>query len=191
MLLLREHAFMRLNPDLVPDTTVSREQRMSITFKDDCIYEHATARIHFTTYDLRRDQDIINPGTDKNIIAVHSPDEPGNHPWRYACVLGIFHASVRVGNGPETTLAFLWTRFFEVHRPGSASLKRLERLRYVRVATGGPPAFGFVDPAEVIRGVHLISSFEDGFTYNYMSRKPSMAYDTKLNGDWRYYDVDQ
>jgi hypothetical protein len=191
MLHLREHLLVREQPELALQPSLSREQRMSLAFTDNAIYEHATARVHFTTYDLHRDQDVIHSGTDKDVIMIHAPDEPGNHPWRYGRVLGIFHTNIRVRNGPERRVSFLWVRFFETYEAGSASKKRLQRVRYIRVTPDGPPAFGFVDPAHVIRGVHLLPDFEHGYTYAYLNKAPSFAYDTELKGDRKFYEVGQ
>jgi hypothetical protein len=187
---LREYLLVQMQPELALLPSLSREQRMSVLFKDNCLYEHATARVHFTTYDLRRDQDIINPSSDKNTIMIYLPDQPNNHPWAYARVLGIFHTTVRIGTGLDTKTPFLWVRYLETERAGSAAAKRLERVRYVRVAQDGPLAFGFVNPANVIRGVHLLPDFEHGFTYDYLNRQPSFTYDTK-KGDRRFYEVGQ
>lgn len=179
-----------MQPELALLPSLSRKQRMSILFKDNCLYKHATACVHFTMYDLRRDQDIINPSSDKNAIMIYSPDQPYNHPWSYACVLGIFHTMVRIGIGPDTKTPFLWVRYFKTDRAGSAAAKHLERVQYVCVAQDGPPAFGFVNPADVIRGLHLLPDFEHRFTHDYLNRKPSFAYNTK-KGDRRFYKVGQ
>jgi hypothetical protein len=170
----------------------SWEERMTVNFKDSCIYEHATARIHFTTYDLRRDQDVVNPRTDKSAIMVHSPDQVGNHPWCYARVLGIFHTTVSIGRKPETKLPFLWVRWLETHSPGGSAVKRLERIRYVQdsESSDDPPAFGFVDPADIVRGAHLLPAFAHGITRDYLNNQHSLACDTD-RGDYRYYNVGQ
>ncbi|KAI1782269.1 hypothetical protein LXA43DRAFT_906322, partial [Ganoderma leucocontextum] len=58
---------------------------------------------NYTTYDLKRDCDIIHPSTEKADILVYTPgsasiasDVPGSsvYPWTYARVLGIYHANV-------------------------------------------------------------------------------------------------
>lgn len=50
----------------------------------------------YTTYDILRDYDIINPLL-QCFIMLRSPDDsPGQHPYWYAQVLGIYHADVRV-----------------------------------------------------------------------------------------------
>lgn len=67
-----------------------------IKFQHDCIYKHAFLHINYTTYDVRRDQDIINPRMSKcDIMVLSNEDEyTKNHPFWYARVLGVFHMQV-------------------------------------------------------------------------------------------------
>ena len=101
--------------------------RDKIFFKGDRIYKHSLARFNYTTYDVRRSQDVVNPKTPHCDIMVlaHREDNHNNksdseprHPFWYARVLGIFHANV-VYTGPGMTdymprrLHFLWVQWFE------------------------------------------------------------------------------
>jgi hypothetical protein len=54
-------------------------------------------RINYTTYDVRRSQDIINTTTSRHDVMVLA--DPGDHtaashPFRYARVLGVYHVNV-------------------------------------------------------------------------------------------------
>lgn len=108
------------------------------------------------------------------------------HPFCYARVLGIFHANV-VYNGPGLTdyqprrLEFLWVRWFEViesHQEQNAYT--LDVLRFVPM--NEDEAFGFIDPADVLRSCHLIPDFSEGKLHpdcQAMSRASRDAHDSK------------
>ena len=54
-------------------------------------------RVNYTTYDMRRDQDTINPRTHADVMVLNPGDEESEderHPYWYARVCGIFHANV-------------------------------------------------------------------------------------------------
>ena len=90
------------------------------------MYEHRMVRLHYTTYDVQRDTDILHPHIGElrhgNNIMVLARDEPvGDKPaarrlrfW-YAKVLGAFHVDVTY-EGPglrdwnPRRLDFLWVR---------------------------------------------------------------------------------
>jgi hypothetical protein len=56
---------------------------------------HNTMKINYTTYDVRRAQDTINPNTDRRDIVLLSPEDADlpNHQYSYARVLGIYHVN--------------------------------------------------------------------------------------------------
>lgn len=91
------------------------------------------------------------------------------HPFCYAQVLGIFHANViYVGPGSKDfwppRIDFLWVRWLELLHDRRAALGwdecSLDGVRYLPMAN--EDAFGFVDPALVLRACHVIPSFIDG-----------------------------
>ncbi|KAJ3709518.1 hypothetical protein C8R42DRAFT_561946, partial [Lentinula raphanica] len=87
---LQDHLLGRLKQ--VPydgDYEFSTEQRREVIIANDKIYAVKTLRINFTTYDVRRDYDIINPRSDLCAVMVQSPEasKPEDHPYWYAQVL--------------------------------------------------------------------------------------------------------
>lgn len=84
---------------------------------------------------------------------------------------------------------FLWVRWFgqdSTHKSGFKH-KRLPRIGFVPMEDGG--AFGFLDPAEVIRAVHLMPAYAHGKTSELMG--PSISRQPKDGDeDWQYYYVD-
>ena len=74
----------------------------SLFFNKDTMYHHHIVRFNYTTYDVQRDQDIVNPKTphcyimllvnlDSERAESMSKDE---HPFLYAQVLGAYHVNV-------------------------------------------------------------------------------------------------
>ena len=164
-----------------------------IILHHDRVYEHATASINYTSYDLRREQDILHPSSGKSNILVHTiadaadSSNAGMYPWQYARVLGIYHANVVLpGTATLERIEFFHVRWLEADTsPSGAQARRLERLRFVAHASGA--AFGFVHPSHVIRACHLIPAFHHGRTFEYSP--PSMARD--MAGDWKFHFVNR
>ena len=138
---------------------------------NDRIYNHKTLRINFTTYDMRRDYDIINPSKHANVLAVSPLFDPtlnhteDGHPFVYARVLGIYHAEVIYSstNTPVSrTMEFLFVQWYKRDITYKAGFlhRRLHRLSLC--ASNVEDSFGFLDPDDVIRGCHLIPAFAHG-----------------------------
>ena len=52
----------------------------TITFVKNKIYQHKVMRINYTTYDMRQEQDSLNPQTHANIMVLSQEMEPNAHP---------------------------------------------------------------------------------------------------------------
>lgn len=144
-------------------------------------------RVNYTTYDVRRNQDSINVRAHPDIMMLAPPGEEGAHPFLYARILRIMHANVRF-KGVEHRVDFLWVRWFELDtsRRGGWGKLRLHRLRF---ADGHDErAFGFVNPSDVIRAVHLIPAFHHGQTMDYLDRSIARRPQDE-DQDWKYYYV--
>lgn len=144
----------------------------SIFFNKDTMYRHNIMRINYTTYDVRRGQDTINPRTDHRDVMVLMPldcgEATGLHEYRYARVMGIFHANVIYGGGAGRAadyrprrMEFLWVRWFDVVKDVPSqngwSSAQLDQLSFRRLDREG--AFGFVDPAQVLHACHIMQRF--------------------------------
>ena len=144
-----------------------------IFLKNDRIYQHQLSRFHFTTYDVRRGTDIINPGTSRcNVMLIADTADAADssstaHRFLYARVLGVYHANV-VYTGPgmrgygARRLDFLWVRWYEIIDPVSSGWNKsmLDSVRFPPM--NGSDAFGFVDPKDVIRACHILPNFAKG-----------------------------
>ena len=143
----------------------------SVYLKNDRIYLHKLVRIQYTTYDVRREQDVVNPSTphrDIMLLATTS-DNDVDHPFLYARVLGIYHANVTyTGDGTQSYQArrfeFLWVRWYRYQGQNVRwrDLK-LDILSFPPVTS--EDAFGFVDPGNVLRACHIIPAFSRGKKY--------------------------
>ena len=136
-----------------------------VVVKGGHIYQHQLFRINYTTYDVHRGQDTINPRTDHCDIMLLAPLDSA-HPFLYARVLGIFHMNIiYTGSGSKDYLPrrldFLWVHWFEVvDVPAGWEHAALDSLRFIPMSQDD--AYGFVDPAHVLRGCHLIPAFAGG-----------------------------
>lgn len=96
---------------VAPDTT-------QLYIKEDRLYHHNLMRINYTTYDVRRKQDNINPRTPhRDIMVLGETEHNTDHPYLYGRVLGIFHANVvytasRPLSYRPRRLEFLWVRWY-------------------------------------------------------------------------------
>ena len=157
------------------ETEFTPAQQNSVTFLNNRLYRHKVLRINYTTYDLRRAQDSLNPRTHANVMVLAHEDDPQiSHPYWYARIIGIFHAFVNHRSSPEPVhMDFLWVRWYgrDVgHRTGW-NTKQLHRVGFVD--GNDPQAFGFLDPSLIIRGCHLIPAFDHGRTKDLLP--PSLA----------------
>ncbi|KAG6905478.1 hypothetical protein DXG01_002467 [Tephrocybe rancida] len=165
-----------------------------VVFRQDRIYEHKIMRINYTTYDVRRAEDIIHVDTPQNNIMVLNPNFhvdafQDEHPFWYARVLGIYHSNViYAGEGNKDhqprRLEFLWVRWYWLNEdsPAGWDALRLDSLSFPPVTEGS--SFGFVDPADVIRGCHIIPTFTKGQLNTVTS---DLALQAPLGPDWRFY----
>jgi hypothetical protein len=177
----------------LPTPDVSNLEKL--LFKHDHLYAHNILRINYTTYDVRRKQDTINPRTSHCDVIVLAENEDGSdHPYLYARVIGIFHVNVVYTGGTIVDYSprkfeFLWVRWFEhdTSAPaGSWTHSRLDRLRFPPMAHDD--AFGFLNPADVVRGCHIIPAFAANKRHADGKGLSSCAMDS---GDWRSYYVNR
>ena len=145
----------------------------AILFKHDRIYRHNLFRINYTAYDVRRSQDVLNASTSHhNIMTLANTDDSDDarghdHPFKYARVLGVFHANVLyVGRGmvdyQPRRMEFLWVRWYENSGvvPNGWKDDKLDCIQFPPMAMHD--SFGFVDPVDVLRGCHIVPRFKKG-----------------------------
>jgi hypothetical protein len=173
------------------ETSFSNEERSRIAFKNNRIHFHAAVQLNYTTYDVRRDQDYVNPNTSHCDIMLASAEDQGlrtSHQYWYARVVKVIHVDVYRTSDyipKPTRMDILWVRWFgrDPEYAGGFKKQRLDRVGFVPKGQG---AFGLVDPREVIRACHLIPAFNDGRTRSLL-RRSALAQDPA--GDWQYFFV--
>jgi hypothetical protein len=151
-------------------------EKNDVLIQDNQLHIHKIVRINYTTYDLRRQQDVINPNSKPDVMVLSCEEGEDVHPFWYARVLKIFHVFVlhrksTPESDPETIpptethrMDVLWVRWFglDTDARGGWSSKRCHSISFI--PWDEPAAFGFLDPAQVIRGVHVVPNFPRGRT---------------------------
>ncbi|KIK34655.1 hypothetical protein CY34DRAFT_97579 [Suillus luteus UH-Slu-Lm8-n1] len=185
---LKDHILDRLELETTQspaERSAHPDQHNSILFKRNRIYHHNLARFNYTTYDVRRAQDVINPRTQHcNIMLLADCSDDGH--YLYAKVIGIHHVNiVCVANVYEShRFEFLFVRWYELVQIHSWDSHTLGRVRFRPLAH--KDAFGFVDPGMVLRACHIILAFSQG------QRNPGECGISPLVGDkhdWHEYCV--
>lgn len=174
------------------------DQLDHVEIVNDRMYRHKVLRVNYTTYDIRRDQDVIKPGGHCNIMLLAGDsDDEGDplHPYWYAQVLDIFHVVVRY-DGPGSTrltrkgvrMDLLWVRWYtrdQTHSDGIQE-RSLPRLSFVDANDQDAHPFGFVDPDDVVRGAYILPGFHDGLTDQLLGHSP-LARREWEDHDYVYY----
>ena len=143
------------------ERSVTEEQIRKVLIAGDKMYLHRTARINYTTYDARRDQDSINPDNHADVMML--APEGSEHPYLYARVVGIYHVRAYLMDSDSTQarpqlLHIIWVRWYDldVSARWGFQARRLPRLKWAHVDDG---AFGFVSPDDILRGCYIIPRF--------------------------------
>jgi hypothetical protein len=155
------------------------------------MYQSQELRVNYTTYDVRRASDLIRPNSELcNVMTYSAESGPHANQFWYAKVLGIFRSRVYTIGGPagdQSTqwMTFLWVRWYGTE-PGYRSGTKYARLPKVGfVPDSDEDAFGFLDPANIIRGVHIVPCFADGRTAELLSTtQPTAARATGETDDY-------
>jgi hypothetical protein len=165
-------------------------------FKSGRMYEHHLLRINYTTYDVRRSQNVINPGTSHRDVMLLANDNETNHnshPYWFARVIGIYHVNV-VYTGPRMfdyiprRLDFLWVQWFqfEKSKPFLWEECELDRVSFPPMARDD--AFGFLAPEDVLRGCHIMPAFTVGPVH---ANKVSLSRCAGDSHDWKQYFINR
>lgn len=155
------------------------------------VYDASNGHVRYTTYDLRREYDTINPRTHPDIMVLSGETRP-RHPYWYARVLGIYHMDVWLNiEGPIQkhhieVLYVRWMAPLTDHQSGM-SYARLPKVAFVE--DSDRDAFGFLDPGQVIRSAHLIPAFVSHRGTTSLRYGKSFARQSGELDDWEAYYV--
>ncbi|KAH9911827.1 uncharacterized protein BXZ73DRAFT_93312 [Epithele typhae] len=205
--LLRSHCLPRLlAANAIPEHLLNERSDVTawdLRIEDSRLYTHKVIRFNYTTYDMRRNQDSVNPRTHPDVM-VWAPDESSDHPYAYARVLSIFHLTVSCLARPRTStipgtaasqvlrvsssMDVLWVRWFKVDSElqSGFTTRRLPRLQFVPHNDASTEPFGFLDPATVVRASYLIPAFHFGKTERLLGESRLARCDSD-NLDYAYY----
>lgn len=138
------------------------------------LFSHKILRLGYTTYDTRRSEDIIHTNTPRcNVMLLNRRYNKATwkteSPYLYAKILGVFHANVAFVGGLPSHISpggatifhrieFVWIQWYSYH--GSNGEFALDRVTLRPVERGD--CLAFLDPAEIIRAVHLVPHFSLG-----------------------------
>jgi len=152
--------------------------------------------INFTTYNVRHTDDVINThGLQYNIMLLNhdmsSTSQP-DHPFLYAKVLGIFHTNITYhGEGNRDChlwrIEFVWVRWYELDKVRSWKPQQLNRVCFPSVLDEN--SFGFIDPADILRGCHIVSIFNMGKALS--EGTPGHSGHAQDVDDWKLYYMNQ
>ncbi|KIN97561.1 hypothetical protein M404DRAFT_160169, partial [Pisolithus tinctorius Marx 270] len=106
------------------------------------LYRHNVLHVNFTTYDLHRDHDSLNPHTHADIMVLSHETEENPHPYWYTRIIAIFHLEVHY-NGPELNncstrrIDVLWVHWFTHDKNFKAgwSVKHLPQVGFIHKMT--------------------------------------------------------
>ncbi|KAL6302742.1 hypothetical protein BKA93DRAFT_827245 [Sparassis latifolia] len=152
-----------------------------------------TLQLNYTTYDVRREQDTINPSTDRrDVMVLTDDDDPHAHPFWYARVLGIYHVNTidlsLSSQAVPRHVEFLFVRWFGIDPDWSAGwgARQLDHIGFVPGTDDD--AFSFISPAHVLRACHLIPAFAEGRTRSLLMTS-RIAHRESEHEDWEHFYV--
>jgi hypothetical protein len=190
---LKQHLFPRFVAAVESDMEAQQRELIqaqewsNIQLRKDRIYTHKIMRIKYTTYNARRDEDIVHLGTERSNVMLLNPDYSRGsslHPFRYAKVIGILHAEVGcVGTDECRRIEFLWVRWFRV-----CPATDLELEKAILLPLADPESVGFIDPNQVLRASHMIPCFRSGKRYSDGEGTSKLAED---GADWNEYYINR
>ena len=141
---------------------------------------------------MRREQDSLNPSRQSNIMML-APDGE-DYPYWFARIIGVYHAVVSHPELPEPThMNCLWVQWYGLDPNSQYKFGWKERqLPWIGFLDdtdedNSLPAFGFVDPKNIIRGVHLIPMFKDGLTMGLLDTLPLARQPQEGDYDWNFF----
>lgn len=156
------------------------------------VYSVQTMQVHYTTYDMRRDYDTVNPKTHADVMVLSGESTP-SHPYWYARIMGIYHVNTWLQGDSdgqvEKHLEILHVRWLAPLISHQSGMQRARLPKVAFVEESDYDAFGFLDPGQVIRGTHLIPAFASGRGVSSLRHGKSLARPNGELDDWESYYV--
>ncbi|KAF8954285.1 hypothetical protein BDZ97DRAFT_1633002, partial [Flammula alnicola] len=163
---LKDHILVRLlNGEYEGEVTYDEftdEERNTVRIAGDRIYHCKTMYISYTTYDVRCDGDMINTQTYPDIMVKSSETRPQAQPYWYAHVIEILHVLIVAVNGLPVRAVDRGLEWSRVYITTGFAMHACQKLAFWNQQTS--MHFTFLDPAQVIRGTHIIPAFSERCT---------------------------
>ena len=164
------------------------------------MYIHKTIRFRSTTYDARRMDESANPRTHADIMVLsHEDEKDGRPPFPYwhARIVGIYHFMVQQrtdggGFSAASRMDVLFVRWFGFDSDDGRSgwrARHMHKVGFLPDTDIHGPAFGFLDPIEVIRMVHLIPDFASVRTTELLTGESIAVPHPHSDGEYPFYYV--
>ena len=167
-----------------------------IVIEQNRLYQHKTIRFQSTTYDARRIEETANLHSQSDIMVLahedHSEAAPA-FPYWHARIVGIYHVMIRqrIPGGTMLTdvqrMDVLFVRWLGLDSIGGWRAQWMHSLGFLPDTDALGPAFGFLDPNEVIRMVHLIPDFLSGRTHDILSGPSVAIQKPHVDGEYKQY----
>ena len=145
-------------------------------------------------------EESANPRTHADVMVLSHEDSiegrPG-FPYWHARIIGIYHLMVQertegAGLSPPTQMDVLFVRWFGFDSPDGQSgwrAQQMHKIGFLPDTDSQGPAFGFLDPNQVIRMVHLIPDFSSIRTKELLTGKSMAIRDPDPEGEYPVYYV--
>jgi hypothetical protein len=165
------------------------------------MYDHKTIRFRSTTYDGHRMEESAKPHAHADIMVLSHEEGVGGRaafPYWHARIIGIYHFMVcertegEAGLSSPSQMDVLLVRWLGFDSPDGQSgwrARQLHKVGFLPDTDVHGPAFGFLDPREVIWMVHLIPDFASIRTKDLLTRQSIAILDSDLDGEYPMYYV--
>ena len=113
-------------------------------------------------------------------------------PYWHARIIGIYHVLVQAGLEPPSRMDVLFVRWFGFDSPDGQSgwrARHMHKVGFLPDTNVHGPAFGFLDPNEVIRMVHLIPDFASIRTKELLTGQSMAVPEPHPEGEYPVYYV--
>ena len=170
----------------------------SIIIDQNRLYIHKTIHFRSTTYDTRRIEESGKPHK-MDVMVLSHEDKLDSHPafpYWHARIIAIYHIMVRQrtegGLSPPSQMDFLFIHWFGFDSPDGQSswhAQQMHKVGFLPDSDVHGPAFGFLDPREVIRTVHMIPDFASIKTKDLLTGESMAIPEPDLDGEYPTYYV--
>ncbi|KAG2045714.1 hypothetical protein BDR06DRAFT_900343, partial [Suillus hirtellus] len=128
------------------------KEHSSVIIPNNTVYSVHTMQVHYTTYNMKREYDTINPRTHADVMVLSGETNP-RHPYWYTCVLSIYHMDTWLeGQTRKQHLEVLYVRWLTLLVPSDyqSGMQHACLPKVAFVEESDHDAFGSLNPGQVI-----------------------------------------